>query len=386
MRNRICLAVFLAFAALTIVYVVRKSHASDPRPAVNGNDPFQDSDLLEPSKSSPHDSGDPFARTVKPNAPSKPELPKQPREKAPLLTAPQSAVPIAPAVIQTPPTQTPAAPKAEVHRQLPTSSLYILTPKIVALPESTEALEVNDSKAAANSNAKIRAALGCKVDLEFNDVLLQTVLDDLAEKFKIPIQRDLPALKEAGVAPCATVTINVHGITLGSALRRILGDLELTYIVHKEVLLITCPTNRYLTTKVYPVKDVVLVRDSKGKSRTDYEPLIDLITTSIATKSWRVNGGEDGSIEPFQARERCLLVVTQSEYVHVLIGNLLAGLRTVGRPGATLAVPDREHRAPIKIILHGKTGEKGAATSEPSAPVPLKPKAAKKPDSSDPFG
>ena len=69
-------------------------------------------------------------------------------------------------------------------------------------------------------------------------------------------------MKEAGVDESTPVTKNLKGISLHSALKLLLDELQLKYVIHNEVLLITSPgkaeSDEYMTTKVYPVPDLVL--------------------------------------------------------------------------------------------------------------------------------
>ena len=60
------------------------------------------------------------------------------------------------------------------------------------------------------------------------------------------------------------MTVNLHNITLRSALRLMLKNLQLTYIIQDEVLMITTPeeAEKQLVVKVYPVADLVLPIDS----------------------------------------------------------------------------------------------------------------------------
>ena len=62
------------------------------------------------------------------------------------------------------------------------------------------------------------------------------------------------------------MTKTLRSITLRSALRLILKDLELTYVVRDEVLQITTPEDAesQLITKVYPVGDLVVPVMSGG--------------------------------------------------------------------------------------------------------------------------
>jgi hypothetical protein len=89
---------------------------------------------------------------------------------------------------------------------------------------------------------------------------LKDVISYLQESHNIPIVLMTKKLEEAGIQPDVPVTKTLRGITLRSALRLILKELELTYIVRDEVLQITTPEDAegQLITKVYPVGDLVV--------------------------------------------------------------------------------------------------------------------------------
>jgi len=109
---------------------------------------------------------------------------------------------------------------------------------------------------------KILDALKQPTQIEFVETPLRDVVDYLKDLHHIEIQLDVAALKEEGVEENTPVTKNLKGISLRSALKLLLDDLQLKYVIHNEVLLITAPTKadseEYQTTKVYPVPDVVL--------------------------------------------------------------------------------------------------------------------------------
>ena len=82
----------------------------------------------------------------------------------------------------------------------------------------------------------------------------------LRDQHGIPIEIDKKALDNVGVGTDTPVTRNLKGISLRSALRLILKDLGLTYIIRDEVLLITSSeeAEKELVTRVYPVGDLVI--------------------------------------------------------------------------------------------------------------------------------
>ena len=110
------------------------------------------------------------------------------------------------------------------------------------------------------SEAKIVAALDDKTELEFVDQPLSDVMEYLKERHGIEIQLDTRALTDAGLGSDTPVTRNIKGISLRSALRLMLGEMDLTYVIRNEVLMITSKTEaeNMLTNRVYPVADIVI--------------------------------------------------------------------------------------------------------------------------------
>jgi hypothetical protein len=96
-----------------------------------------------------------------------------------------------------------------------------------------------------------------------------------------------------------------------------------------------------MDTRVYPVRDLVLrhmpnaTKDSQSYA-ADYEPLIDVITTTIAPESWTDVGGP-GSIREFD--NSAALIVSQTRRVHRELERLLATLRRVKEFQGVTSVP-----------------------------------------------
>ena len=89
---------------------------------------------------------------------------------------------------------------------------------------------------------------------------LKDVVHYLSDLHGIPIVLATKKLEEAGVSSDIPVTKTLRGVTLRSALRLLLKDLELSYLIQDEVIQITTPGDAaaQLTTKVYPVGDLVV--------------------------------------------------------------------------------------------------------------------------------
>jgi tetratricopeptide (TPR) repeat protein len=123
-----------------------------------------------------------------------------------------------------------------------------------------------DLARSGGAEQRIFEALTDETIFEFIETPLSDVITFLETQHDIQIELDNKALDDIGIDPNTTVSKNLRGISLRSALRLMLKDLELTYVVRDEVLLITTPeeAESKLVTKVYPVGDLVLPITSGG--------------------------------------------------------------------------------------------------------------------------
>ena len=89
-------------------------------------------------------------------------------------------------------------------------------------------------------------------------------------------------------------------------------------------------TTSSLVVKTYPVADLVTPVGSNVPSNValDFDPLIDLIVSTIEHESWMENGGGEGELQPFPSNAS--LVVSQTQRVHEQIADLLQQLRRLG--------------------------------------------------------
>jgi hypothetical protein len=108
----------------------------------------------------------------------------------------------------------------------------------------------------------ILKALKQKVSFEFVETPLNDVVDYLSKKYRIPIIRDFAGLKDAGVDESTPITCKLSGISLQSALEIILDELQLRWVIHHDVLMITSPqkaeSDEFAYTKLYDVTDLVI--------------------------------------------------------------------------------------------------------------------------------
>lgn len=116
-----------------------------------------------------------------------------------------------------------------------------------------------DVKPRTDNELKIEDALYEKTECDFIDQPLSDVMDYFKQLHGIEIQLDKKALSAAGVDGDMPITRSLKGVTLRSALKLILGELDLTYVIRHEVLLITSKTeaDSMQEVRVYPVADLV---------------------------------------------------------------------------------------------------------------------------------
>ncbi len=129
-----------------------------------------------------------------------------------------------------------------------------------ALSERRKKWESTDLKQNNPNEQRIYDALEKKVDLEFIDTELGLAIQSLSDRYQIPIIPDTTRMEEFGVGLDQQVNLVISGISLRSALKLMLEQHDLTYIIEDEVMKITTSeyANQLLQTRVYPVADLVI--------------------------------------------------------------------------------------------------------------------------------
>ncbi|MBC8868448.1 MAG: hypothetical protein H8E44_03480 [Planctomycetes bacterium] len=189
--------------------------------------------------------------------------------------------------------------------------------------------DVIDFKELSATEQKIRAALDEDTVLEFIETPLDQVIQFLKEMHDIPIEIDTRALDDYGIGTDVPITRNLKGITLRSALRLLLADLELTYIIKHEVLIIT-------TTEVADAHVETHVYSLHRLGDVDSEALAKVIQNTIRSDTWRTSASPDKPpssgdakapktprLAAIEALPGCL-VIKQSQHAHEEITDLLA--------------------------------------------------------------
>ncbi|OYV84852.1 MAG: hypothetical protein B7Z73_14665, partial [Planctomycetia bacterium 21-64-5] len=145
-----------------------------------------------------------------------------------------------------------------------------------------------DAGAAAN-HVRIEEALAKKCDVEFREEQLAKAIDTLAVLGPIQVWRDEKALADAGVAYDTPITRSIHGVSLRTAFKLLLGQLDLTYVIRNEVFTITSKTEaeNMLVTKVYPVFDLIasVPGDARHETRRGFH-LVGM-QSGMQSNSWQ---------------------------------------------------------------------------------------------------
>ena len=128
------------------------------------------------------------------------------------------------------------------------------------LTKDREKYKSVDLKEPGSAEAKIIKELNEPTEMEFIETPLKDVVEALKIRHGIEITLDAKAITDAGGAIDMPITASLKGITLKSALRLVLQEHELNYLIDHEVLQITsdAKAKEHVVTKVYPVADLVL--------------------------------------------------------------------------------------------------------------------------------
>src|SRR5689334_3435413 len=187
---------------------------------------------------------------------------------------------------------TPSAEPARAEKSPPSESLN--REKADASSDLCQCVN-RDGTASAKKIEQALAGPLHHTGLDYTDQPLQDIVIQLSDEYGMPIQLDKNALEEAGIGTDSKVSVSLHNISLRSALKLMLGTLQLTWMVQDEVLIITTKegAEKQIDTCVYNVQG--LVDDSDPKS---VKALIDAIYGCVECDTWAVSGGGSAEIRP----------------------------------------------------------------------------------------
>lgn len=199
---------------------------------------------------------------------------------------------------------------------------------------------------------KLEAALRADTEANFPEIPLDEVMTYFSELHNVPIVIQRKDLEQIDVALDQPIDASLKDISLKNALIQILDPIELTYVVDRDLILITSKEKaaQMLKPRVYPVGD--LCRSGPD----DYQILAEGIRNSnLGDWKWEelhvAPGGMGGGLGPqrrqvvnqaggtiSEVAESQSLVISQTYHAHNAIVELLTQLRQAR--AAQLKSPD----------------------------------------------
>ena len=169
---------------------------------------------------------------------------------------------------------------------------------------------------------RTRAALEKKIACSFAETSLREVVADFAGKAGVPIEIDMRAVEDAGIDLNTPVSFKAGPLPLATLLDRILGPIDLTYVIAADSLVVTTRerAEQRFSTAVYPVGRLIGATP-RGRS---LERLAALLEKSVMPESWASASGS-ASIQPIDGDVPCL-VIRQTTAGHRAVDAFLRSL------------------------------------------------------------
>jgi hypothetical protein len=179
----------------------------------------------------------------------------------------------------------------------------------------------------------ILKALASPIMPDYKNVSLFDVLDDLSNKLNVTFALDKASLADAGVNSDTQANLVIpRGIAARTALRKLLGEVGLTYIIKNETIQVIteAKAKEMMVTRTYYIGNLLaggVFADVGIRFNPWYDQLqvmqnvksvVKLIEGSVDPSSWQTNGGQ-GTIT-FYAPTMSL-IIRQTAEVHGMLGS-----------------------------------------------------------------
>ena len=176
---------------------------------------------------------------------------------------------------------------------------------------------INIDKDAEQSIAK---ALEGSVQIDFVELPLDEAIEVLRQSHQLPLVIDRRALEEIGLSVDQPVSFQGEGISLRSALDLLLSELDLTYTIQGEMLVITTQeaAEDALVSRIYWL-------EGTGMAETDFQNVMDVIQTSTHPDAWEALGGPS-TMAPLNS-VRPAMIVSTTYTIHHAIERFFEALR-----------------------------------------------------------
>ncbi|MFO0843392.1 MAG: hypothetical protein U0797_13495 [Gemmataceae bacterium] len=173
----------------------------------------------------------------------------------------------------------------------------------------------------------ILKALGTTISVEFEKNSLEDVIGFLKRVTDVEILVDRRALEEASVSYETPLTLKAK-LSMRTVLKRLLGDLNLTYVIKDEAIQITSRerAKEMTTVRAYYIGDLALLTDytvpfglSQLAMMEQVNRIITMVTSNVDQQSWKANNPDAVGVITFDPITMTL-VVKQTAEVHYLLG------------------------------------------------------------------
>jgi hypothetical protein len=175
---------------------------------------------------------------------------------------------------------------------------------------------------------KILEALKKPVEVDYNMATFQSVIDHLSKKMGVDIIVDKQALDEAAVTYDTPITLRFNKpVSARSALKRVLADVGLTYVIRREAIEVTtlARAREMMVVRTYYLGDLMGVANPMLPAIVNQFQMVQAIgiiinqIQSIEPESWEGRGGPGTvTFDPV----RMVLIVKQSAEIHYAIDGL----------------------------------------------------------------
>ena len=222
--------------------------------------------------------------------------------------------------------------KAEGFRatQIDVAKSAVPDPRDIVFPDDW--VEKSKRRSPANKltakERNIMEALAKPISVDFENNTLSSVLEWLGKAIGQDILTDKRALEEVGATYETMVTLKLRNVTARTVLRKILADLNLTYVVKDQSIQVTsiARAKEMVTTRTYYIGDLAGVANpnlppalNQLQMLQNIAVIVNSITSQIDPQSWRNNNPDaPGSITFDPAR--MALIIRQTAEVHMALG------------------------------------------------------------------
>jgi len=205
----------------------------------------------------------------------------------------------------------------------------IMLVEVYESDQPTASVDLSHSPQQSHARREIEQALDSQASIDALDEPLIDVIRGLRESSEINFVLDVPAIEREGVTTNTSVSLKLSGITLRSALRILLSDLNLAWVIEDGAIRITSAAQAADTFHVEAYRvGKLLVADEAKEQQLDR--LIELVQSTIAPDTWDTTGGQ-GTIKSFPVGDS--LVVRQDQAIHHRIALLFQSMaRLINRP------------------------------------------------------